>query len=164
MQSPGVIAVGVRGRKAHSTPAELEFSRGCTGWPVQGALSALQIRSGNHRLVAAGTETDHASGVSRRMRTSRKSEKAEIRPASLSSSQLSLRGHQRIARLCIERPCNFITVCNCYAGVVRLPVTSETALAAGKTRFFSGPLVGSALFMGGLAAEASDRTTLFEGH
>jgi hypothetical protein len=43
-------------------------------------------------------------------------------------------------------------------------MASETALAAGKTRFFSGPLVCSALFMGGLATEASDRTTLFEGH
>ena len=74
-----------------------------------------------------------------------------------------MRGHKRI-RLCIDGPCNFITVCNSYAGVVSLPVTPETTFAAGQTGFFSGPLVSSALFMGGLPAEPSDRTTLFEGH
>jgi hypothetical protein len=43
-------------------------------------------------------------------------------------------------------------------------VTSKAALTAGKTRFFSGPFVRSAFFMGGLATEAGDRTTLFDGH
>jgi hypothetical protein len=43
-------------------------------------------------------------------------------------------------------------------------MTSEATLAAGKTRFFGGPFVCSALFMGCLATEPSDRTTLFERH
>jgi hypothetical protein len=159
-----VIVVTSVGRKAHSRPVELRLSRGCTRWPEQGALSALQIRSGNDKLVIAAMRTDHASAVNRRMRTTRKYRKCGIRSAWLGVPQLSLGGHKSSARLCIERPCNFLTVCNCYACVIRLPVTSETALSAGKTRFFGGPLVRSALFMGGLATEASDRTTLFEGH